>query len=30
MELIWKGSDDLGKSSDLFTGAMDMGYGKSR
>jgi len=27
MELIWKGSDDLGKSSDLFTGAIDMGHG---
>ncbi len=26
MELIWKASDDLGKSSDLFTGVMDMGY----
>jgi len=29
LELIWKASDDLGKSSDLFTGAMDMGYGMS-
>lgn len=27
LELVWKGSDDLGKSSHLFTGAMHMGYG---
>ncbi len=26
LELVWKGSDDLGKSSDIFTGIMDMGY----
>src|SRR5262249_24457291 len=29
MELIWQGSDDLGSSSDIFTSAMDMGYGIS-
>ena len=29
MELVWKGSDDLGKSSDMFTHAMDMGYSMS-
>ncbi|CAG2181800.1 unnamed protein product, partial [Oppiella nova] len=27
MELIWQGSDDLGSSSDIFTSAMEMGYG---
>ncbi|CAG2118606.1 unnamed protein product, partial [Medioppia subpectinata] len=27
MELLWQGSDDLGKASDIFTHAMEMGYG---
>ena len=29
MEMIWQGSDDLGKEADIFTHAMDMGYGES-
>lgn len=27
MEFLWEGSDDLGKSSDLFTGVLYNGYG---
>ena len=27
MELIWQGSDDLGSAADMFTHAMEMGYG---
>ncbi|CAG2112070.1 unnamed protein product, partial [Medioppia subpectinata] len=27
MELLWQGSDDLGKASDIFTHIMEMGYG---
>ncbi|CAG2178719.1 unnamed protein product, partial [Oppiella nova] len=30
MELIWQGSDDLGSASDMFTHAMEMGYGPPR
>ncbi|CAG2107571.1 unnamed protein product [Medioppia subpectinata] len=30
MELLWQGSDDLGKASDLFTHIMEMGYGPPR
>jgi len=26
MEMLWRGSDDLGKDSDLFTGALPNGY----
>ena len=29
MEHVWRGSDDSGKSSDIFTHAMRDGYGKS-
>lgn len=26
MEMLWRGSDDLGKQSDLFTGVLPNGY----
>ena len=27
LEMVWRGSDDLGQTSDIFTSAMYLGYG---